>query len=681
MAKKLKIMNTRRAFSIQLRGVCIFEGAILKLRSRGISFLSSSVASILLGRMWLVLSVSSSFGKGVDLDLGDHAQFSHAMEVETREVNGVATVFQYGEIRPDFESTVGNSWRHRFDLNGEWDFRFEGDEKSRSVVVPHNWEAMAGSKFWDQDDISHSNPARFDGAGWYSRKLSVEKKSKRRYRLEFGGVRERVRVWVNERLVAMHEGLGAPFSIDVTDALVAGENEVKLKVLRLANHRRGEDGKWEEIEGVHTPYPKAPDYWPYAGITGSVALWEEEEATIRKIQVRTRGDQLLVRAFIANAGSEPFVGELTLDSSVFEQSLVSQEVMLASGEVRVVEFERVLRPESIRWTPSTPQLYELEAQLITNEEASDGCSVTFGLREFGTSNTQLQLNGNAIFLKGMAAYSETEKGAAMSRLENEKILQRAKDAGANFVRLPVRQCDPMVYQLADEMGLMVTGEWGGFWYKEKSMKAQTEDQFSIYQSMGRVAVWDLMNRPSVILWCTSNECHQFGPEYALFTKMGRELVREIDEGLLPVTWAAWHPHEGQPHFEWADVVGFNEYRGAMDPFEDLEPDMEKVRQQNPGKPIVIMENGSWSRLGFRSSKKRRGSEDWQADLLRRQWDVLQNYRPQLCGYTFWILQDYRSRKTYTGNRRSNGWSKMGMYTSRGEAKLVRDLFRDMDFSQ
>ena len=34
-----------------------------------------------------------------------------------------------------------------------------------------------------------------------------------------------------------------------------------------------ESGK--EIEGVHTPYPKAPDYWPYAGITGSVALWEE----------------------------------------------------------------------------------------------------------------------------------------------------------------------------------------------------------------------------------------------------------------------------------------------------------------------------------------------------------------------------------------------------------------------
>ena len=309
----------------------------------------------------------------------------------------------------------------------------------------------------------------------------------------------------------------------------------------------------------------------------------------------------------------------------------------------------------------------------------DGSMVSFGLREFVVDGAQLLLNGEPVFLKGVAAYSETEEGLAITREEHRRILSLAKEAGANFVRLPVRQRDPIVYQLADEMGLMVTGEWGGFWYKEKSMKAQTEDAQSVYQSMGRVAVWDLMNRPSVVLWCTNNECHQFGHEYEPFVKMNRTLVREIDEGLLPVTWAAWHPHLGEPHFEWADVVGFNEYRGAMDPFEKLDPDMKKVREQNPDKPIVIMENGAWAKRGKKGEVDQRGTENWQADLLKRQWEVLRHHTPPLAGYTYWILKDYRSRKTYTGNRRANGWSGMGMYAEDYQPKLARDVFRRLEF--
>lgn len=619
--------------------------------------------------------------EALDLDLGDHPEFAHAMKVETRSINGVPVVFQYGEVRPDFEALAGNDWRTRTSLDGEWEFLFEGQKESRIVNVPHNWEAMEESKFWDKDDTTFQNPARFDGAGHYRRTFSCEKKDGRRYRLELQGVRERARVWVNGREVAQHEGLGAPFSIDVTGDVVAGENEVRIKVLRLPNHRKRDDGGWDEIEGVHTPYPKAPDYWPYAGLTGSVALWEESPVTMRKLQARTEGEQLTVRVVVANSTRNEVAGEVRLKSTAFASLVAKRKVTLPPSAVQVVEFTEDLSPDAPRWSPSDPALHPLEARFLAGEETLDGCELRLGLREFGTQGEQLTLNGKAIFLKGVAAYCETEKGAAMTSEEHRRILTLAKEAGANFVRLPVRQCDPVVYRLADEMGLMVTGEWGGFWYKEKSMAAQTGDPYSTFQSMGRVAVWDLMNRPSVVLWCTHNESHQFCPEYEPFVKMNRSLVREIDGGMLPVTWAAWHPHFGEPNFQWADVVGFNEYRGAMDPFERLEPDMRLVRQQNPGKPIVILENGSWAKLGKRGKKDQRGTEDWQADLLRRQWEVLRQHTPPLAGYTFWTLKDYRSRKTYTGNRQANGWSGMGMYSDTYEPKLVREVFRELDFSR
>ena len=55
---------------------------------------------------------------------------------------------------------------------------------------------------------------------------------------------------------------------------VKHHRKVAVKVLRLPTYERGADGKWKELRAVHTPHPKAPDYWPYAGITGSVAMVE-----------------------------------------------------------------------------------------------------------------------------------------------------------------------------------------------------------------------------------------------------------------------------------------------------------------------------------------------------------------------------------------------------------------------
>lgn len=60
--------------------------------------------------------------------------------------------------------------------------------------------------------------------------------------------------------------------------------------------------------------------------------------------------------------------------------------------------------------------------------------------------------------------------------------------------------------------------------------------------------------------------------------------------------------------------------------------------------------------------------------------MLSNHTPALVGYTYWLLKDYRSRKTDTGKRRSDGWSKMGLYSTENEPKLVRDTFKELEIS-
>jgi len=620
-----------------------------------------------------ILALTAPLLSAQDLpeDQQDHPKFAHAMAVNTTMINGAPVVFQYGEVRPDFEALAGSPSRKRTSLDGEWELRFEDSQKTHSVTIPHCWSMIEGSSFWKKENSSSDNPARYIGAGWYHKVFEAVPDPQRRYRLEFRGVRERARILLNGKEIAMHEGIGAPFSLDVTQSLKPGKNELRLKVLRHAGYRRDDKGKWREINATHTPYPRTPDYWNYAGITGSVALWDEAQTTIRKIQTRTKDGQLHLNAIIANQSPLEFKGAFILSSPILPAGSYRQAITIPAGKVLVIQEKFPLSKDAPRWSPDSPALHQLKAQLKTDDQLIDSCELKIGLREFKTQGNQLTLNGKAIFLKGVAAYNETAKGLATTEAEHRAILALAKKTGANFVRLPVRQRDPIVYQLADEMGL--------FWYKQEAMGAQTQDKNSIFQSMGRVAVWDLMNRPSVVLWCTNNESHQFCPEYEPFVKMNRSLVREIDGGMLPVTWAAWHPHQGQPCFQYADIVGFNEYRGAHDPFKKLQPDMKKAADQNPNKPFIILENGAWARLGNRGGVHQRNTEDWQDNLLKRQFKVLKNFSPPLAGYTYWILKDYRSGKHYTSNKGSNGWSGMGIYTPNDEAKLVEKTFQEIVF--
>ena len=626
-------------------------------------------------------------------DFGDHPEFAHAMDIRTEVVDGVPVVFHYGQVRPDFDMAPSPS-RSRVTLTDGWRFRFDPERRGEAegwagattsgtwtaVTVPHCWDVMPGGRFYDWSDRSPANPPHYDGAGWYRLEFRHTASKGKRQRLEFLGIPQRARILLNGRELALHEGGGQPFSIDVTNHLRDGANLLAVKVIRRPNHEgpRAGGGEPAEIPQVHGSHPKAPDNWPYAGITREVALVTENPITVRKTLLRTTGGRLEAAVVIGNQGGTSQRLSVELASEALSSRPATVEVEIPAGGTRVVRFDGKLRATAIAWSPATPVLHRTVVRLLQGRTTVDEWSGHFGIREFSVDGTRLLLNGKPVFLKGVAMYEETRaRGAALLPEDHRALLKQCRDAGADFIRLQVGQRHPLVYREADRQGFLLTGEWGGFWYREASMDAQTKDPRSVFQSHARCTIWDLSNHPSVVLWCTHNESHQFCPEYGRFVAKATALVRELDWQRRPVSWAAWHPHKGQPEFRHADVVGFNEYRGAMDPFELLDPDMRRVIAENPGKPLVIMENGAWSRPGKRGRVDEQDTEDWQAELMRRQHAVLVQHAPPLAGYTYWILVDYRSRKFYTANPDSDGYSNMGLYGRDGRPKLVRDVFRDL----
>jgi beta-glucuronidase len=641
----------------------------------------------------LGLACPSAWSVDAD-DLGDHPGFAHAMDIHTRRVDDFPVVFHYGQVRPEFDAAPSPS-RNRVVLNSGWLFRFDPDQKGESqgwaevvptpgewtsVNVPHCWDMMPGGRFHDWSDRSPANPPHYNGAAWYRLEFRNTSAAGKRHRLEFLGVQQRARLFLNGDPIAMHEGGGQPFSIDVTDHLREGTNLLAMKVIRRANHEPTKPGAGEprEIEQVHGPHPKAPDNWPYAGITREVSMIAENTITARKTLLRTAAGRLEAAVVVCNHGRDKATISVSLSSQALANEPGKAGIELAGGSVRVVRLDAELKPDAAAWSPDQPTLHDIQVRVRQNVRLLDEWRGSFGIRDFRTKGSHLLLNGKPIFLKGVAFYEETRaRGAALLPEDHAKLFQQCREAGANFIRLHVGQRAPLAHREADRLGFMVTGEWGGFWYREKSMDAQTKDSRSVFQSHARCAIWDLHNHPSVVLWCTHNESHQFCPEYGRFVAKATELVRELDWQGRPVTWAAWHPHKGQPEFRHADVVGFNEYRGAMDPFELLEPDLRRVTTENPDKPLVILENGAWAKVGRRGRVDQTNTEDWQADLLRRQHAVLTRHIPPLAGYTHWILVDYRSRKFYTANREADGYSGMGLLAPDGQPKLAREVFRDL----
>jgi beta-galactosidase/beta-glucuronidase len=110
-------------------------------------------------------------------------------------------------------------------LDGEWEFLHivEG-YRTRPVVwrrirVPNPWQAEC-------EDLRTRA-----GTGLYRRKFEVPLGWKReRIFLVFGGVFHITRAWVNGREVGAHVGGFLPFSFDVTDVIVEGMNEIKVRV-------------------------------------------------------------------------------------------------------------------------------------------------------------------------------------------------------------------------------------------------------------------------------------------------------------------------------------------------------------------------------------------------------------------------------------------------------------------
>lgn len=453
--------------------------------------------------------------------------------------------------RPDFQrgTSEGIDW---ICLNGTWEFAFDPEDIGEQhqwfapekpddspwtlqIQVPYPWESLAA--WGNEEQASNENylsknaylnpeevtcggldrEGNYRGEprhtiGWYRRTVSIpENWGDRRVILKFGAVDWEATVWVNGKQVGTHESGYLPFELDITNALIPGEQTcIVVRAYDAQDHG-------EQLAGKQIGW-----YVRTSGIWQTVYL--EPRNTTHIAQCHITPD-------IDNASATFAV---QIDGDVENRSAILRWTCdELSGSVQVSSSETQwtinIPPEQLRlWDVDTPNLYDVTLELVTEDTVIDRIFTYFGMRKvsiekaLGGDYQYIYLNNRPIYLLGALNQSFNPEGV-YTFLTDEAIrrdVERAKEFGFNFLRLHIKVDEPRLYYWADKLGLLFMCDIPNFGTYTETAKARFEQTLR-----GNIA--RDYNHPSIISWCNFNETWGLGGnEYKEMTDR-QEWVREM----------------------------------------------------------------------------------------------------------------------------------------------------------
>jgi beta-glucuronidase len=478
--------------------------------------------------------------------------------------------------------------------------------KSPTLQVPGDWNTQRDSLFF------------YEGPLWYQKDFFFHKPSVKRVFLHIGAANYRSYIWINGEHICDHEGGFTSFDCEVTHALKDGDNVAVIAVdsTRIA-------------EGIPT---LKTDWWNYGGLTREVSLVEVSEQFIDDFDLHLkRGTKDQLEGWVHVAG-----GSAGTEVKINMGNASSGPVAAAkTGSDGRALFQ--IRDEKLQlWSPEHPTLYH-----VTLSAGDDKLEDDIGFRAIETRGTEILLNGQPIFLKGINIHAEApiRTGRAYSEKDAETLLGWVRELGGNFVRLAHYPHSERMTRLADKMGILVWSEIPVYWechFGDSLVLSKAQSQLSEMIRRDR-------DKASVILWSVANET----PDTAVRTKFLTTLVQNVHEQdpSRLVTAALLVRGEGDikivddPLGNVLDVLGTNEYVGW---YERTPPDADYIRWDiRFQKPVIMSEFGGGAKAGNHGDATTRWTEEFQASIYEHQLIML-NQIPQLRGMTPWLLMDFRS---------------------------------------
>lgn len=520
----------------------------------------------------------------------------------------------------------------------EYDF-----DSSPTLTVPGDWNSQRPELFF------------YEGPLWYRKTFRYAAEPGRRTFVHFGAVNRKARVFLNGKLLGEHEGGFTPFNLEITPALRRGENSLVVE----ADASRDRDA----VPTLMT------DWWNYGGITRPVRIVDLPETFVE--------DYFL---FLEPGSSRVVRGHVRLNGAHKRQRVTIRIPEAAVAEVVQTDdggyAEIRLEADFELWSPDSPKLYDVE---IASE--TDSVGDTIGFRTLEARGTDILLNGEPIFLRGVSVHEEApyRGGRAFAPTDARTLLGWVRELGANFVRLAHYPHNEAIVREAERMGILVWSEipvyWTISWDNPRTL-ATAERQLTENIVRDR-------NRAAVILWSVANET-PISEARNVFLGRLIDRARELDPSRL-VTAALQAHYEGEttmviddPIGEKLDVMGNNEYIGWYD---GLPEKCDRIDWRTPyRKPLIMSEFGGGALAGRHGEVEEIWTEEFQESLYEHQVGMLKRI-PFLSGTSPWILMDFRSPRRPLPVIQDY-WNRKGLVSERGRRKkafyVLQRYYRELE---
>lgn len=323
-------------------------------------------------------------------------------------------------------------------LNGMFDFAITGDidwcdEYTDEIRVPFAVESCLSGvckRVSAKDRL------------WYRKKITLPKSFKgKRTLLHFGAVDWECKVYINKKEVGSHIGGYCPFSIDITDALVDGENELVVRVYDPTDE--GWQNRGKQASESHGFW-----YTSTSGIWQTVWMEAVSENYIASYKVTPDIDTGVIALETAVVGA----GDLKI--KIYDgETVVSEKEISANDKIAV--------PDMKLWSPESPFLYDFVLELSKDGEVVDSIKGYFGMRKYSIGEyegyNRLFLNNEPYFQRGLLDQGYWSDGGMTPPTDEAMIydIEKMKDLGFNMLRKHIKVEPARWYYHCDKLGMLV----------------------------------------------------------------------------------------------------------------------------------------------------------------------------------------------------------------------------------
>jgi beta-galactosidase len=318
-----------------------------------------------------------------------------------------------------------------YDFNPGWKL-FVGDApQAESVPFDDSaWKPVTLPHAWNEDDAFKKDIGDLaTGIAWYRKHFTLPPGAAgNKVFLEFEGVRQGARIFVNGRQVGLHENGVMAFGLDISEAAVAGDNVVAVRTDNAWDYREQASGQrfqWSDknfnanyggipknvrLHVAGRLYQTLPLY-SNLGTTGvyihAGAFDIAGHAATIGAESQVRNEHAQARTFSYAVSIRDRDGRLVAAFSGAPQAIAPGATATVSASARVKDLQF--------WSWGYGYLYDVSTTLSVDGQAVDVVHTRTGFRKTEFANGMIKLNDRVMQVHGYAQRTSNEwPGVGMS---------------------------------------------------------------------------------------------------------------------------------------------------------------------------------------------------------------------------------------------------------------------------